>query len=264
MLMNESELAALVAMSREDLPSHATERQLRAALRMALIDRAECVSERDALRAELAARDARIRELECIAIDLGGQLQRDAKELHKWRNGHVLQAFQEDHEQELVSAYQQVAKLEAERAELECSLSIQSEPRCGADEEHAGLLRRIAELEGRAPESNEVAACDVDYGALDPGVRRLVRVLNEDGFVTTDSGDGATKGEDGEPYPHVHMVLPDYADMVQASHRLLNLVREAVTVEPADLAIQASYSPLDGLKTLSVFNVADRHLKETP
>lgn len=34
---------------------------------------------------------------------------------------------------------------------------------------------------------------DFDYSQLDPGIRRLVRWLHDNGYKTTDSGDGVTK-----------------------------------------------------------------------
>ena len=103
---------------------------------------------------------------------------------------------------------------------------------------------------------------EIDYMDLDPGVRRLVRIIRNAGFNTTDSGDGVSKGEDGEPYPHVHIVLPDYADMVLASKQLLNLMRAWFKEEPEGFLIQATYSPIDNTKTLHVFHVTDDHLKE--
>lgn len=38
-------------------------------------------------------------------------------ELKRWRCGHVLQAFQEDHEHEVLTAYEKIAELERELAE---------------------------------------------------------------------------------------------------------------------------------------------------
>lgn len=54
---------------------------------------------------------------------------------------------------------------------------------------------------------------DIDYEALDPGIRRTVRWLRSLGFETTDSGDGVTKPamgltwDDGvRDHPHVIIV----------------------------------------------------------
>lgn len=38
---------------------------------------------------------------------------------------------------------------------------------------------------------------------LDPGIRDLVEALDRDGFQTTDSGDGVSKGAEGLRYRHV-------------------------------------------------------------
>jgi hypothetical protein len=59
---------------------------------------------------------------------------------------------------------------------------------------------------------HEVIADTVErpnYDELDPGIREVVRFLNDRGFHTTDSGDGRSKPQewfdagDAIPYPHV-------------------------------------------------------------
>ena len=59
---------------------------------------------------------------------------------------------------------------------------------------------------------DEVIAGTVErpnYDELDPGIRATVRLLNDRGFHTTDSGDGRSKPQewfdtgDAIPYPHV-------------------------------------------------------------
>lgn len=50
---------------------------------------------------------------------------------------------------------------------------------------------------------------DIDYGQIDPGVRRLVRYLRGWGLPTSDSGDGVSKPaewfENGEASRHPHV-----------------------------------------------------------
>ncbi len=92
----------------------------------------------------------------------------------------------------------------------------------------------------------------VDYEALDPGIRWLVRLLNKHGFETTDSGDGVTKGEDGEDEPHVYMLVEDPDDMIYESHRLMQLMDDHMKPANVPFRIQATYSPHDRLSILSV------------
>lgn len=70
---------------------------------------------------------------------------------------------------------------------------------------------------------------EVPYDDLDPGIRAIVRSLNEAGLVTTDSGDGVSKLAPGKPepccpvnpFPHVCLrltldELPTALERVQA------------------------------------------------
>ena len=80
------------------------------------------------------------------------------------------------------------------------------------------------------PEATAAIAAAVDrpnYDELDPGIRDIVRALNDAGFYTTDSGDGVSKpqdwydGGDAIPYPHVvvssspHSVVHDATAIAQ-------------------------------------------------
>lgn len=84
---------------------------------------------------------------------------------------------------------------------------------------------------------------------LDPGIRELVLELRASGFDTTDSGDGYSKGEIGEPYPHVHMVVPR-ASAFEEADRLQQWCFQELD-EPAD--IQLTYSPADRVCLLSLY-----------
>lgn len=79
---------------------------------------------------------------------------------------------------------------------------------------------------------------------VDPGIRDLVRRLNEIGFETTDSGDGVSKPADwyisGEamPYPNVACVTTPFWMVQEANLLAATLGRE--------WNVEASYNPRDG------------------
>lgn len=108
---------------------------------------------------------------------------------------------------------------------------------------------------------------------LNPGIRKLVSLLNEAGFVTTDSGDGETHDfECDRSYGYV-TILTEPAKMVAEADRLMDLLKswgldpipqmpegEAV-LDLRQCHIEASYSPTDGFAVLDVQHVHDRMLK---
>lgn len=71
----------------------------------------------------------------------------------------------------------------------------------------------------------------VPYDDLDPGIRAVVRWLNDNGFTTTDSGDGKTKYANGEecamecamPFPNV-AIRVDAPELVPECRRLVGLL----------------------------------------
>jgi len=103
-----------------------------------------------------------------------------------------------------------------------------------------------------------------NYEELDPGIRKVVRWLNDNGFKTVDSGDGRTKfTEDGKPLPewesgdpdfdmvipHPHVVIEVTPEaLVSETDRLHRLVQERVAVEPIGfddegVSLQGTYDP---------------------
>lgn len=79
---------------------------------------------------------------------------------------------------------------------------------------------------------------EVPYEDMDPGIRQTVRWLNNNGFITTDSGDGKTKYADGEepccamPFPNVAIQTKPEA-LAADCDRLADLLREkGVQVKP--------------------------------
>jgi hypothetical protein len=92
---------------------------------------------------------------------------------------------------------------------------------------------------------------DVDYDALDPGIRELVRRLNGAGIETCDSGDGVTKVgvmECALPYAHVvaQANATGFAGFIEA-HDIA--VRMAPLLPQADppWSVQVTFDLADGI-----------------
>ena len=74
---------------------------------------------------------------------------------------------------------------------------------------------------------------DINYRALDPGIRGLVRWLRDRGFNTTDSGDGVSKfaklGDDACAlrFPHVFMTVARPEWLCPEAGRLSTLLADA-------------------------------------
>lgn len=83
----------------------------------------------------------------------------------------------------------------------------------------------------------------IDYDAISPGVRDLVRELNELGYTTTDSGDGSNHAAGMEcalPYRHVFINAPTPRAMIVMALALARRYRDArveVTWSPGEPAI---------------------------
>lgn len=108
----------------------------------------------------------------------------------------------------------------------------------------------------------------VPYDNLDPGIRRLVRFLNDNGFETCDSGDGRSKfGSDGKPLPEwqsdddrfewvmdvPHVVVScEPANLVTEVDRLVALLLscdikvESMSLDGDTVSVQGSYEPVTG------------------
>ena len=100
---------------------------------------------------------------------------------------------------------------------------------------------------------------------LDPGIRRVVRLLHENGFDTCDSGDGKAKfGEDGKPLPgwqtddqdfdcvnpFPHVAISVSGDKLAAEcDRLRDVLKQhgvdvgVCSPDDADIFIQGTYDP---------------------
>lgn len=113
---------------------------------------------------------------------------------------------------------------------------------------------------------------------LDPGIRETVKFLRQNGFCTTDSGDGYSKVQrakeedpgryassvDALPYPHVFMSVPPDS-MVSEAARLWKVISTRVKrnafVPGGDANIEVMYSPIDGEAVLSLLGVDDDLIK---
>lgn len=113
------------------------------------------------------------------------------------------------------------------------------------------------------------------YGDIDPGVRRLVFLLNGYSFETTDSGDGISKMGDPEraacamDCPNVTILVRPPSRLIEEADRLFEtLKKHGVLCAPVGgqaPCIQASYDPAifhvdDLFGVISLFNVEDSML----
>lgn len=94
------------------------------------------------------------------------------------------------------------------------------------------------------------------WADLDPGILGTVRLLWDAGFVTTDSGDGSKAGQMGcaIAVPHVFMRC-EPAVLVAEARRLAYFASShgLVAAEGAGPAVQATYSPADGVAVIMLF-----------
>lgn len=111
----------------------------------------------------------------------------------------------------------------------------------------------------------------IDYTKISPGIRELVRKLNEAGFVTTDSGDGSNYENGMEcaiPFPNVHIdpVPNDDGSYHEATKGIiarlctsnLLLTLESWEIHPKPGQIQLTYDPVgDAQWILSLYNISD-------
>jgi hypothetical protein len=102
---------------------------------------------------------------------------------------------------------------------------------------------------------------------LDDGVRDLVVWLNEQGFETTDSGDGSKYGEmeGAMDCPMVAIVTTDDY-LVHDADKLLALLENQGVDFPQDIveglpAIQATYNPIDQTGIILLTDILSKDLK---
>lgn len=121
----------------------------------------------------------------------------------------------------------------------------------------------------REPSSIMMAPESIDYTLIDPGVRRLVRWLNEKGYPTTDSGDGVTKPADGDEdaltTPHAYIRATRESLIVTADRLARHLVSigvdlDSIGPDDAGPSIQASYDPANRSAIIALCGVSDADL----
>lgn len=104
---------------------------------------------------------------------------------------------------------------------------------------------------------------DLNYAELDPGVRKLVRLLRAQGFRTCDSGDGVSKPPEWEGVLTVAHVFMETGpeDMVSEANLLFTVLESVLHVPITPGMIQASFDPADGSAVLAVMGVNDAMIK---
>lgn len=109
----------------------------------------------------------------------------------------------------------------------------------------------------------------LDLELIHPRMRKLVAFLNDNHFVTTDSGDGVINVdlgmEEALDYPHVVMVVEESADLIKEADYLITLLKaHGVLLRQGDPEkwLEASYNPADGVAVLFLGGVSDEDLGE--
>ena len=107
---------------------------------------------------------------------------------------------------------------------------------------------------------------------LNPGIVQLVKLLNDAGFGTTDSGDGETHDHDCDRDHGYVVIMTDSANLVTETDRLKTVLEQAgILVVPQDMGrpevgccyVQAMYCPADGFAIIDVMHVHDRMIRPT-
>lgn len=86
---------------------------------------------------------------------------------------------------------------------------------------------------------------DLNIEELDPGIRNDVLKLRQNGFCTSDSGDGVSKPFNQRIFncPHIVAKVSKILDFIHEAHRMQNLLGEGWEVE-------ATYSTRDKTQIL--------------
>lgn len=90
---------------------------------------------------------------------------------------------------------------------------------------------------------------DINYDELDPGIRNMVKVLRDNGFNTTDSGDGSKSPtmEGAVDFPMI-AVRTEASILCSESDRMFSILE---ATEPDRMwHVQASYDPQDGVSII--------------
>lgn len=110
---------------------------------------------------------------------------------------------------------------------------------------------------------------EINYDNISKNVRNLVRLFNDNGFHTTDSGDGShyQEGMEGAiPYPMIAIKLEAHAfNAVKDSYRLQKLLIDnglsiSKLMHDDEPTIQLNFSPVCGLALLIVSHITDKDI----
>jgi len=96
--------------------------------------------------------------------------------------------------------------------------------------------------------------------AVDPGIAPLVALLKENGFVTTDSGDGKSKPpeERAFEFPHV-FVMTKKEVLITETERLYQLLQsQGIT----GFTVEGNYGPADGVSLIMVLGKDEAELAQ--
>lgn len=106
---------------------------------------------------------------------------------------------------------------------------------------------------------------------INPGIRRIVELLNEAGFRTTDSGDGETHDHACDRDHGYVVIQAEPKALVEASDAIAAVLEGwGITVgepamhppPPGTCWVQATYCPADGIAVIDVSYIHDRMLPE--
>lgn len=101
------------------------------------------------------------------------------------------------------------------------------------------------------------------YSKLNPGIRDVVRLLRENGFITTDSGDGVTNVQAGMEgalkIPHVVCRTGEDFIIMEANRMFDLLKSKGIDVGPGQ--IESVYCPLQKIVTITLWGITNTDLK---
>lgn len=97
----------------------------------------------------------------------------------------------------------------------------------------------------------------------DPGIQDVVRKCLDNGFRTTDSGDGETKKDENGNLPLCALPFKNVVCIVEFEDELIKESRRLKSIFP-DWSVEAGYNPDDGMATLilSPLDYIPEELKE--
>lgn len=99
---------------------------------------------------------------------------------------------------------------------------------------------------------------DLDYNQLDMGIRKVVRWLREQGFETTDSGDGESKSDGARVFDMPHVAIRcTRKDLITEADRLEDLILTHLRGIYEEIHIEATYDPSDRSCVLLLLRLSD-------